>query len=223
VRDDLDERTRIPGEGAPGRIERERADLRRVPREQAARLIEVVHGHVDEERLVHLEPDAVEEGRAPKVDLDRLDAAEPSAADVLLNCPVAAAETVVLAHHEDAAGPLGALDQLAALADAGRERLLDETMHSGFQRFERQRSVHGWWRDDEHCVGLDPGARHAEGLEPARLVETDLVADARELLGVGVHEGDQIPVWGGRDLGGPARPPGAHADLDHPHAGESWP
>jgi hypothetical protein len=196
----------LPAKGL--RVERVSADLDGAAREEAARLVEVMDGHVDEQRLLHLELEAVEERHPAKVDPNCLHPPERSASHLGLHRAVAAAEAVVLAGHECPARLVGALDQLPRLADAGRERLLDETMHSGFQRLERQRSVRGWGRDDEHCVGLDLAARRLQGHEPQPLVERHLLADQPKLFGIGVDQGSEVPVRRGLHLGRPAR---AHA------------
>ena len=61
--------------------------------------------------------------------------------DELLHTPHGRVEDERVTDHQHAAGGLGRIDDLVALGDGERQRLLAEDMLSGLERFQRQRGV----------------------------------------------------------------------------------
>ena len=89
----------------------------------------MVDGHVDEQRLLHLQAETDEERRAPKIDPDRADLSDRAVREERLDGPIPALEAKVLACHEEQAGFVCALDHLLRLTDARCERLLPRSIY----------------------------------------------------------------------------------------------
>ncbi len=127
-------------------------------------------------------PDLVEDrgadpGGQIAAGIHRYDPADPSGRDGLLSGGVARIEAADVAHHEVALRRPGGLHDGIAIGQGRGHRLLEEDVHSGFERRQRRLAVlvpHGRDADrlefwvGQHLVVISKGLRDAEPLRHVR-------------------------------------------------------
>ena len=120
--------------------------------------IQVVHGHVHSVGVAHGVPKVAwweERTRVAPATYPGADELSYSTAPHQpLRRPERCVEVVVLADHEDAAGPLRRFHERACAGEGGVEGFLDENMLAGLQRFSDDLMVGPGRRHHEHAIAV---------------------------------------------------------------------
>jgi hypothetical protein len=223
VRDDrarlagkIGDRGRVAAKRAPAWVERSCVGMRGLQPEQPSDLVEVVNRHVEQHRLLEIEPVAGERGRPEEADEDRLDAADRAVGDEPLDGARAAREAEVLADHRDAAGSCRRVRDRGPVFERPRQRLLDQAVESCRERFLGDGAMCRGWNGDQRRIRRDRGDRLAQCVEtpPGRHPGGRCNSVQRSVIEI--DEGGQVPVGRRAHDVRPTRAPRSRADLDEP-------
>ena len=193
---------RRSGEQRPLRIPGATADGGDLTAEHVPQQIEVVDGHVHEQRLgqgVVRSGDPLPAGELAEVDLDGMQVAQITVGDHLPNGLHRREEPVVLADRDDPLLLVGQRDQALGLRHARGERLLDQHVPSAPQRGLSGRHVSHQAGGDQDRFGVGGVDRLLDGAEAA--------------VGGGDPGGDG-------ELAGPGEDVGRADHLDLRHSGD---
>src|SRR3989449_2941226 len=184
------------GERGPARVPRLAEDTVGLTAEDQPQQVEMVYGHVDEQRLLFevMAAATVGAGRreTTKVDRDLVQLAELLFADQVGDGAWSWKETVVLADHQDQIAHGCAIHQLFRRFQAGGERLLDQDVEAGVESRADHRDVARQRGGVEQRLRLGGGDRFLQRFEAPVRRYAGLLAKRIQRVGVGVDVRDDV-------------------------------